>query len=69
MHDWWDINYYNESPFWDPPGPGPGTARINRGGNWYTRYSDLRTARRSLAIAGSGGADPRIGIRLARTAN
>ena len=34
VHDWYDIQYYTQSPTIDPAGPDTGTARVVRGGGW-----------------------------------
>jgi sulfatase modifying factor 1 len=36
--DWFDVNYYADSPAFDPRGPETGTCRVQRGGSW--RCSD-----------------------------
>ncbi len=62
--DWYDFNYYKESPAQNPTGPGGGAARINRGGSWQTPAFLCRSAAR--------GFDPPaernqlIGFRLVR---
>ncbi|MEX1275992.1 MAG: formylglycine-generating enzyme family protein [Bacteroidota bacterium] len=33
--DWYDENYYGNSPTLNPPGPGNGDLRVARGGSWY----------------------------------
>jgi len=46
VQDWYDANYYKNSPSSDPVGPTSGTSRVQRGGSWrgvsggYTRVSD-----------------------------
>ena len=42
--DWYDFNYYKNSPAEDPTGPPSGTARINRGGSWQTPAFLARSA-------------------------
>jgi eukaryotic-like serine/threonine-protein kinase len=37
--DWYDQNYYQQSPRNDPPGPAAGTSRVLRGGSW--NYVDI----------------------------
>ena len=44
--DWYDFNYYKESPAQDPLGAGGGTARVNRGGSWQTPGFLCRSATR-----------------------
>jgi formylglycine-generating enzyme required for sulfatase activity len=34
VNDWYDQNYYQNSPFQDPTGPTRGTLRVLRGGSW-----------------------------------
>jgi len=47
VNDWYDGNYYNSSPYANPPGPATGTGHILRGGAWdYSYYPILRTAYR-----------------------
>lgn len=62
--DWYDFNYYKNSPAEDPQGPPPSTAKVNRGGSWQTPAFLTRSAVR--------GYDPPnernsvIGFRLIR---
>ena len=35
VNDWYDQNYYQNSPPQDPSGPVSGEERVLRGGNWY----------------------------------
>ncbi|HMV87296.1 MAG TPA: SUMF1/EgtB/PvdO family nonheme iron enzyme, partial [Blastocatellia bacterium] len=47
--DWYDENYYRQSPKENPPGPSSGEYRVLRGGSWgfinYHRSADrLRDA-------------------------
>ena len=62
--DWYEFNYYKNSPIEDPPGPGGGTGKINRGGSWQAPAFLARSAAR--------GYDPPnernsvIGFRLVR---
>jgi len=34
VNDWYDTDYYSNSPLNDPPGPTDGWARVLRGGSW-----------------------------------
>jgi iron(II)-dependent oxidoreductase len=34
VNDWYDPNYYQNSPSQDPTGPGSGQLRVLRGGSW-----------------------------------
>jgi serine/threonine-protein kinase len=45
VNDWYDENYYQNSPSQDPTGPASGGFRVLRGGSWdifpeYVRFSD-----------------------------
>ncbi len=35
VNDWYDENYYQNSPSQDPPGPASGLLRVLRGGSWF----------------------------------
>jgi formylglycine-generating enzyme required for sulfatase activity len=62
--DWYDENYYKNSPTVDPKGPNSGRFRVVRGGSWYYSSTRLTAARRSPSSprAGSGN----VGFRCAR---
>ena len=46
--DWYDDNYYRNSPARNPTGPATGTARVLRGGGWYNfNAGNFRVACRS----------------------
>jgi formylglycine-generating enzyme required for sulfatase activity len=45
--DWFDSDYYENSPAADPQGPGSGSSRVLRGGSWDFEPSYVRCARRS----------------------
>jgi formylglycine-generating enzyme required for sulfatase activity len=44
--DWYDENYYQVSPERNPRGPGPGKARVMRGGSWINSWGNARAANR-----------------------
>jgi serine/threonine-protein kinase len=46
--DWFDENYYKNSPERNPKGPDSGERRVLRGGSWNYNAILLRTAYRSL---------------------
>ncbi|HLP48215.1 MAG TPA: SUMF1/EgtB/PvdO family nonheme iron enzyme, partial [Candidatus Kapabacteria bacterium] len=46
--DWYDKDYYKNSPAKNPRGPSTGTYRALRGGSWYYRSFSLRCAARSF---------------------
>ncbi|MDO4576192.1 MAG: SUMF1/EgtB/PvdO family nonheme iron enzyme [Planctomycetia bacterium] len=44
--DWYDEDYYAESPTSDPKGPDSGSSRVDRGGSWYYFAGGCRSAYR-----------------------
>lgn len=46
VSDWYDENYYRNSPANNPKGTGSGRPRVNRGGSWGTYAGYLRSADR-----------------------
>ncbi len=44
--DWYDVDYFSQSPVDDPPGPGRGLFRVMRGGSWSNRWERCRSAAR-----------------------
>ena len=50
--DWYDDNYYKESPSSDPAGPDSGTKRVVRGYTWVEKKAEshLYSARRSAGL-------------------
>jgi formylglycine-generating enzyme required for sulfatase activity len=47
VNDWYDPNYYQNSPAQDPSGPARGQGRVLRGGSWY---NDPRVVRVSIRV-------------------
>ena len=45
--DWYDKDYYHDSPAANPQGPESGSQRVARGGSWYHPKLALRCAFRS----------------------
>ncbi|MFH1898882.1 MAG: formylglycine-generating enzyme family protein [Patescibacteria group bacterium] len=45
-NDWYGKDYYKNSPYKNPKGPGSGEFRVLRGGSWFHHADDLRTAYR-----------------------
>ena len=45
--DWYDKDYYANSPKVDPPGPGNGVSRVLRGGSWFNNGWYCRASDRS----------------------
>ena len=63
--DWYDKNYYADSPIDDPKGPEQGTHKVLRGGSWMVNDANCRSAARFFHL-------PRElkyygGFRVART--
>jgi formylglycine-generating enzyme required for sulfatase activity len=49
--DWYDKDYYVNSPQDDPKGPGRGQHRVVRGGNWLMSEANSRSASRFFQTA------------------
>jgi formylglycine-generating enzyme required for sulfatase activity len=64
--DWYDSNYYRQSPGADPKGPTAGTYRVFRGGCWRNLAGDCRAAHRGNDSPGNRYGN--LGFRLLRTA-
>ena len=52
VNDWYDQNYYQNSPSQDPKGPTSGTLHIQRGGSWMSVPGDARVSGRSMGFPG-----------------
>jgi formylglycine-generating enzyme required for sulfatase activity len=63
--DWFQADYYSTAPATDPPGPGTGEAKVNRGGSWQVPPSLCRVWLRGFDRPTERGA--MIGFRLARS--
>jgi formylglycine-generating enzyme required for sulfatase activity len=48
--DWYDENYYSNSPSANPQGPSSGQYRVLRGGSWYFFDNSCRVAFRSWSL-------------------
>lgn len=46
VNDWHDEDYYEVSPYDNPPGPASGVAKVVRGGGWSSFLINLRIANR-----------------------
>ncbi|MBI4531727.1 MAG: SUMF1/EgtB/PvdO family nonheme iron enzyme [Candidatus Latescibacteria bacterium] len=61
--DWYDENYYSQSPNQNPTGPATGTGRVLRGGGWFQPPASLLVTSRW-----SGGTkDYEVGFRCAKS--
>ncbi len=64
--DWYESDYYENSPASDPSGPSNGSDRVLRGGSWGTDLVGCRSAFRNSRSPGSR--NPLFGFRVIRTA-
>ncbi|MDR2639627.1 MAG: formylglycine-generating enzyme family protein [Helicobacteraceae bacterium] len=62
--DWYDKNYYKNSPQNDPKGPLSGKSYASRGGSWYFDAERLRSSERAYGEL-DGEGDNNVGFRLA----
>jgi formylglycine-generating enzyme required for sulfatase activity len=60
--DWYDDNYYKNSPRSDPQGPATGTERVKRGGSWT--HSALRAQAYGRLPHRQNARGPHVGFRL-----
>jgi formylglycine-generating enzyme required for sulfatase activity len=65
--DWYDGDYYAESPYRDPKGPSLGSAHVVRGGSWDSRPTVLSASCRSWGHRGYRDGD--FGFRCAMNAS
>lgn len=54
-NDWYQENYYENSPYDNPHGPSNGTSRVVRGGGWYYGPEYCRSAGRIWSEPGTRG--------------
>ncbi len=67
VSDWYDKDYYKNSPYKNPKGPKNGEYRVFRGGSWYRIFpTDLRGASRKRYIWFVRDDD--LGFRCAKSA-
>ena len=57
-NDWYDEDYYSQSPDYNPQGPSTGSYRVKRGGSWYYYARSIRCAFRN------GSTPSRFGNKL-----
>ena len=50
-HDYYGVDYYQQSPAQDPPGPARGSFRVLRGGSWRDGTRLTRSAYRVRIVA------------------
>jgi sulfatase modifying factor 1 len=63
-HDYYEEDYYKQSPAQDPPGPASGSFRVLRGGSWHDSARSTRSAVRNGIVAVLRYSGP--GFRLVR---
>ena len=63
--DYYDENYYQNSPVPDPMGPATGDCHVLRGGSWLVATLAIRSARRDSDKAGSS-LYGHVGFRVVR---
>jgi len=66
VQDWYSHVYYRNSPATDPPGAGPASYRVYRGGSWHSSPTDCRSAFRSFDLPVNRSYA--VGFRLVKTA-
>ncbi len=64
VHDWYDSEYYSQTPKHEPRGPKSGQRRVFRGGAWNFTASGGRAANRNFNWPDYRNGD--IGVRLLR---
>jgi len=57
VEDYFDINYYKNSPAVDPPGPASGTTVVRRGGAWCLPFYFGCSAKREMHPKETHGVD------------
>ena len=62
-NDWYDNNYYRNSPQTNPTGPSEGGHRVLRGGSWYYFDGSVRVSRRGYNTPSIRSTN--FGLRLA----
>jgi formylglycine-generating enzyme required for sulfatase activity len=65
VSDWYDQDYYKNSPSKNPTGPSTGEAKVIRGGSWGSGPKDLRAANREVHMPSFRGYG--TGFRCAKT--
>jgi formylglycine-generating enzyme required for sulfatase activity len=60
--DWYDAEYYGQSPAADPHGPAAGSFRVIRGGGWRTAPVFCRSADRHFVSPSNRNCD--VGFRV-----
>jgi formylglycine-generating enzyme required for sulfatase activity len=53
VNDWYQSDYYSQSPYENPQGPPSGSVKVLRGGSWYHYWNYVRAANRDYGDPGS----------------
>lgn len=64
VQDWYDENYYENSPRENPPGPEIGTIKVLRGGSWNLSVQFVRAANRDYYFPSDSSLN--VGFRCAQ---
>ncbi|MBI2568688.1 MAG: SUMF1/EgtB/PvdO family nonheme iron enzyme, partial [Candidatus Schekmanbacteria bacterium] len=64
VSDWYDAEYYSQSPYQNPSGPASGFEPVVRGGSWDVVAPYIRSASRTAGDPAAGGDS--MGFRCAR---
>jgi serine/threonine-protein kinase len=62
VNDWWQLDYYANSPYSNPPGPASGESKVLRGGYWGGWWGSQRLAYRGRTEP-DNSANNSLGIR------
>ena len=65
VSDWYDQDYYRNSPQQNPTGPSTGWTKVVRGGSWGSNHDGLRSAERETHVPSFRGFG--TGFRCAKT--
>ena len=52
VNDWYQVDYYSISPYYNPQGPSSGKEKVRRGGDWFTRGEEIRLFMRRVGKPG-----------------
>jgi formylglycine-generating enzyme required for sulfatase activity len=65
VNDWYQEDYYSDSPNENPPGPDSGTTKVMRGGSWWDYWEMVRTGFRHYYFPPENNMSDRVGFRCA----
>jgi len=64
VNDWYGHDYYDSSPYRNPPGPSSGPGKVRRGGAWGDYLYELYSRPGSFPVSSNP-----IGFRCAKNAD